>query len=131
VAKQAELGSACGGGDSQGWDQRANLLSMEEPYVGMQTGQARQMKQLQGREQPVETTGCRSEPGQDDAAGCAQKKVLKPLGRRPMVDHLRDQYRASERHACPVLLMVRGTYRYQSHPVIMDGVADADTRNRA
>src|SRR5258708_19422634 len=33
-----------------------------------------------------------------------------------MVDHLRDQYRASERHACRVLLMVRGTYRYQSHP---------------
>src|ERR1700738_2594358 len=32
-----------------------------------------------------------------------------------MVDHLRDQYRASERHACRVLLMVRGTYRYQSH----------------
>jgi putative transposase len=32
-----------------------------------------------------------------------------------MVDHLRDQYRASERQACRVLLMVRGTYRYQSH----------------
>jgi putative transposase len=32
-----------------------------------------------------------------------------------MVDHLRDQYRASERHACQVLLMGRGTYRYQSH----------------
>ena len=32
-----------------------------------------------------------------------------------MVDHLRDQYRASERHACQLLLMVRGTYRYQSH----------------
>jgi putative transposase len=30
-----------------------------------------------------------------------------------MVDHLRDHYRASERHACQVLLMVRGTYRYQ------------------
>jgi integrase len=33
-----------------------------------------------------------------------------------MVDHLRDHYRASERHACQVLLMVRGTYRYHSHP---------------
>ena len=32
-----------------------------------------------------------------------------------MVDHLRDRYRASERHAYRVLLMVRGTYRYQSH----------------
>ena len=32
-----------------------------------------------------------------------------------MVDHLRDRYRASERHACRILLMVRGTYRYRSH----------------
>src|SRR5579859_5294050 len=32
-----------------------------------------------------------------------------------MVDHLRDHYRTSERHACQVLLMVRGTYRYQGH----------------
>jgi len=32
-----------------------------------------------------------------------------------MVDHLRDQYRTRERHACQVLLMVRGTYRYQSY----------------
>ena len=30
VVKRAELGSAYGGGDSQGWDQRADLLSMEE-----------------------------------------------------------------------------------------------------
>ena len=57
-----------------------------------------------------------AEPGQDDVAGCAQKKVLKPSGRPPMVDHLREQYRASERQACRVLLMVRGTYRYKSHP---------------
>jgi len=32
-----------------------------------------------------------------------------------MVDHLRDHYRASERHACRVLRMGRGTYRYKSH----------------
>ena len=32
-----------------------------------------------------------------------------------MVDHLRDKYQASERHACRVLLMARGTYRYQGH----------------
>jgi putative transposase len=30
------------------------------------------------------------------------------------VDHLKDHYRASERRACAVLLMVRGSYRYQS-----------------
>ncbi|MBB6144468.1 transposase [Silvibacterium bohemicum] len=69
-----------------------------------------------GREQPVEAVGRRSELGQDDAPGCAEKKVLRPSGRHPMVDHLRAKYWASERHACRVLLMVRGTYRYHCHP---------------
>jgi len=32
-----------------------------------------------------------------------------------LVDYLRDHYRASERHACRVLRVVRGTYRYKSH----------------
>jgi putative transposase len=41
--------------------------------------------------------------------------VVKPLRRRPLIDYLRDQHRASERHACRVLRVVRGTYRYQSH----------------
>ncbi len=40
---------------------------------------------------------------------------MKPSRRRPLVDYLRDQHRASERHACRVLRVVRGTYRYQSH----------------
>jgi len=33
-----------------------------------------------------------------------------------MMDHLREQYRAIERQACRVLVVVRGTYRYKSHP---------------
>ena len=44
-----------------------------------------------------------------------RKKVLKPSRRRPLVDYLRDQYRSSERHACRVLRIGRGTYRYKSH----------------
>jgi len=41
--------------------------------------------------------------------------VVKPSRRQPLVDYLRDHYRASERHACQVLRLVRGTYRYRSH----------------
>jgi putative transposase len=41
--------------------------------------------------------------------------VVKPSRRRPLVDYLRDQYRSSERHACRVLRVVRGTYRCRSH----------------
>jgi hypothetical protein len=37
------------------------------------------------------------------------RKVLKPSGHSPPVDHLRDHYRESERHASQVLLMVRDT----------------------
>jgi putative transposase len=40
---------------------------------------------------------------------------VKSSRRRPLVDYLRDQYRAIERHACQVLRVVRGTYRYRSH----------------
>lgn len=69
----------------------------------------------EGRECSTEAIGGRVEPGQDDAAACAAKKVVKPSRSRPQVDHLRDHYRTSERHTCRVLLVVRGTYRNQSH----------------
>ena len=57
----------------------------------------------------------RSEPGQDDASGCSAKRVVKPSRRRLPVDYFCDLYRASERHACRVLRVGRGAYRYQSH----------------
>lgn len=41
--------------------------------------------------------------------------MVKPSRRRPLVEYLCDHYRASERHACRVLHIGRGTYRYKSH----------------
>ena len=41
--------------------------------------------------------------------------MVRPAGRRPLVDHLRNHYRTSEWRACRVLRIGRGTYRYQSH----------------
>jgi putative transposase len=41
--------------------------------------------------------------------------VVKPSRRRPLVDYLCDHFRASERHACRVLRINRGTFRYQNH----------------
>ena len=46
------------------------------------------------------------------------------------VDHLRDYYRASERHACQVLLMVRGTYGYPSHQEPWTELGMRNTRDR-
>jgi len=40
---------------------------------------------------------------------------VKPSRRRPLVEYLCDHYRSSERHACRVLRINHGTFRYQSH----------------
>ena len=40
--------------------------------------------------------------------------MVKPSRRGPMVDRLMSSYGASERHACRVLCVTRGTYRYRS-----------------
>src|SRR5664280_3611068 len=68
-----------------------------------------------GREHAAEATGCRVNAGQDDVAGCAFKKMVKPSRRGPIVEHLESRYQVSERHACRVLCVARATYRYRSH----------------
>src|ERR1700756_2315284 len=67
-----------------------------------------------GRESATEATGCGTDAGQDDAAGCALKKMVKPSRRGPMVERLVGSYLVSERRACRVLRMPRATYRYRS-----------------
>ena len=63
----------------------------------------------------AEAVGSRSDAGQNDAAGCAGKKFLKPPRRRQVVQYLRGGYGVSERRACVVIRLQRGTYQYQSH----------------
>ena len=100
-------------------------------YVGLEVDQVRQMKQLRDENTRLKQLVAETDAGQDHASGCAAKKVVKPSRRRPLVEYLREQgYRVSERHACRVLLVVRGTYRYQSHQRTMDGTADADAGDR-
>src|SRR5579859_111461 len=67
-----------------------------------------------GGEPAAEEAGSGVESGQDDVAGCALKKMVKPSRRGPMVDRLMSSYGASERRACRVLCVTRGTYRYRS-----------------
>ena len=61
----------------------------------------------------TEATGCGTDAGQDHAAGCAAIKVVKPSRRRPLVEHLKTSYGASERHVCEVLEIGRTTYGYE------------------
>jgi hypothetical protein len=46
-AEAGGAGSACGGGDSQGGISEQTFYRWKKQYVGMETDQARQMKQLQ------------------------------------------------------------------------------------
>src|SRR6202051_454192 len=68
-----------------------------------------------GREPRVEAVGRRPDAGQSDVAGCAIKKNLEPSRRRQVVDYLHGNYRVSERHACRVARLNRGTFRYRAH----------------
>jgi hypothetical protein len=63
----------------------------------------------------VEAHRRRSDIGQGDVAGGAQKEILKPSRYRPVVEYLSVGYRVSERRACRVTRLHRGTYRYSSH----------------
>ena len=65
-----------------------------------------------GRERALDAPGGGADPGQDDAAGCAGKKIVKPSWRRPCVTYLHEHYQVSERRACRVVRQWRGTQRY-------------------
>ena len=67
------------------------------------------------REYPVETGGGRPDAGQSHVAGCAVKKILAPSRRRQVVEYLHDSYRVSERRACSVARLNRGTFRYRGY----------------
>jgi hypothetical protein len=68
-----------------------------------------------GREDPVEAIGCRPDARQGHVAGCAIKKILEPSRRRQAVDYLHGSYLVSERRACRVARLNRGTFRYRGH----------------
>src|SRR3984957_15931599 len=68
-----------------------------------------------GREHPVEAAGSRPDAGQSDVAGCSIKKILGPARRRQVVEYLHGSYRVSERRACRVTRLNRGTFRYRGH----------------
>src|SRR5438477_9309788 len=69
---------------------------------------------FRGAERAAEAIGSGVDIGQDDAPGCAVKKVVKPSQRRPVVSYMHDTYRVSERRACRVARVPVSTFRYDS-----------------
>ena len=48
--------------------------------------------------------------------GCNWKKVVKPQAKRCLVQYLQQTYQFSERRACRLIKLHRGSYRYQAKP---------------
>ncbi|MBW5975132.1 transposase [Klebsiella michiganensis] len=69
----------------------------------------------------VEDAGCRSEPRQGHAAGCAGKKELTLARLREWFRDLQARYGASERQLCFALRVSRSSFRYR--PIAADDSA--------
>ena len=67
----------------------------------------------EGIECKAEETGGRFKPRQADAAGCSDKKILRPAEKRDAVRYLQERFQASEGKGCTVLRINRGWHRRQ------------------
>jgi putative transposase len=72
------------------------------------------MAQTARREHAPEAAGSGADVGQDDFAGCAVKKTVRPSRRGPMVERLVGSYLASELRDFCILCLARATYRHRS-----------------
>src|SRR5712675_1687539 len=88
---------------------------MEETVCRAGSGSGPTAQATPGRKHPAEAVGRRPDARQGDAAGCAIKKILEPSRCRQVVEYLHGSYRVSERRACRVARLNRGTFRYRSH----------------
>src|SRR5260221_5585677 len=88
---------------------------MEETVCRAGSGSGPTAQATPGRKHPAEAVGRRPDARQSDVAGCAIKKILEPSRRRQVVEYLHGSYRVSERRACSVTRLNRGTFRYRGH----------------
>lgn len=87
---------------------------MEEEVCGTGYCRATSVEAARRRESEAEAVGGGPESRQEDAAGCAVKKPLKPAHKRLLVERLQVSYAVSQRRACRVQCVPRGSCRYQS-----------------
>ena len=114
VLKQAEVGVPVAELIRQVGISEQTLYRWKKQYMGLETDQVRQFKQLQEENGAAEAVGGGADVGQGDVAGCAGKKTVTPSRRRPVVSYLHDAYRVSERRACRVARLAISTFRYRA-----------------
>jgi hypothetical protein len=115
VSKQAEVGVPIAELIRKVGISEQTVLSLEVEVRWPGGGPDPSTEAAAGPEHAAEAVGGRTDAGQDDASGRAQKKVVKPSRHRPFVKYLEQSYRVSERHACCVLEVARATHRYEGH----------------
>ncbi len=130
VLKQAEVGVPVAELIRKVGISEQTFYRWKKQYVGLEVDQVRQMKQLQEENTAPEAVGGGVELDKTMLQEVLAKKVVRPARRRPLVDHLRNLYRTSERRACRVLRIGRGTYRYQSHQEPWTELRTADSGDR-
>ena len=81
-------------------------------FGGLKLDQAKRTEGTGAREREVEAFGRGAVSGEADPEGCGLGKLLSPERRRCAVEHAREKYEVSERHACRLLGQWRRTQRY-------------------
>ena len=81
-------------------------------YGGLMPSEMKRLKLLE-EGHAAEEAGGGSLARQGDAAGCRQKKAMKPARARELVEYFRTSYRISIRRACGALRFDRSTYHYR------------------
>jgi putative transposase len=95
------------GSVSQAGHLGSDVFQLETEVFRARHGRAATVASARGRERPSQTGRRRSDFGQADAAGRAEKKALRAKQRRQLVKKLIDEYRVSIRRACRVCLIAR------------------------
>jgi putative transposase len=80
-------------------------------YGGLKLDQAKRQKELERENSKVKRLVA-SVAGEVGSQGCSRGKLLSPERRRCAVEHAREEYRLSERHACRPLGQSRGKQHY-------------------
>ena len=114
VLKQAEVGVPVEEVIRKAGISEQTFYRWKAKYAGLEVDQVRQMAQLQEENLRLKRLVADLTLDKTMLQDVLTQKMVKPSRRGPMVDRLMSSYGASERHACRVLCVTRGTYRYRS-----------------
>src|SRR6202049_304376 len=93
-------------------DPHADLLPLAEGIRRPEAGSSETTEGTGEGERETQATGGGAVPGEASSQGCSGGKLLSPERRRTAVEHAREKYELSERHACQLVKQWRGTQRY-------------------